>query len=161
MTSANDPINISSTDMSTLQPSITTNGTPPNEEDLVVITDCQQADLFRAIATSSTSLTPNTNLQKAYPSDSFVIPLVGATYFVATDNRDKDGDGVPDEIATLYRIGIFDENVAPQAIPIARGVESIQIQYGENIQGDEFADVYRGRQLLCRFLNVVSVQWDL
>ena len=134
MTSANDPINISSTDMSTLQPSITTNGTPPNEEDLVVITDCQQADLFRAIATSSTSLTPNTNLQKAYPSDSFVIPLVGATYFVATDNRDKDGDGVPDEIATLYRIGIFDENVAPQAIPIARGVESIQIQYGEKFK---------------------------
>ena len=159
MTSANDPINISSTDMSTLQPSITTNGTPPNEEDLVVITDCQQADLFRAIATSSTSLTPNTNLQKAYPSDSFVIPLVGATYFVATDNRDKDGDGVPDEIATLYRLGIFDENVAPQAIPIARGVESIQIQYGENIQGDEFADVYReSAASVSDFTNVVSVR---
>ena len=159
MSSPSDTISVSSVDMSSLRPSINTNGTPPNEEDLVVITDCQQADLFRTNAISSTTLTPNANLQKAYSSDSFVMPIVGATYFVATDNRDKNGDGEADEIATLYRIGIFDENVAPSAVPIARGIESLQIQYGENTQGDEFADVYRNSAAsVSDFTKVVSIR---
>lgn len=159
MATVNDSINISAADMSALRPSIKSNGAPPTEEDLVVITDCQQSDLFRTNAASSTTITPSAALQKAYLSDSFVIPVVGATYFVATDNRDKNGDGRPDEISTLYRVGIFDSNTAPPAIPIARGVESFQIQYGENTRGDEFADVYRNTaSSVTDFTKVVSVR---
>ena len=159
MSTPTDPINISANDMTTLRPQLSTSGSPPSEEDLVVITDCQQSDLFRSNVITATTITPNNSLQKAYPADSFIIPLVGATYFLATDNRDKNGDGVIDEVATLYRIGIFDENSAPSAIPIARGVESIQIQFGENIQGDEFADVYRSSaSAVTDFTKVVSIR---
>ena len=152
-------ISVSATDFNAFFPAVVVNGVAPLQEDLMLITDCSRADLFRATTIVSPTVTPNANLQIAYPSDSFLMPLVGATYFVATDGRDRDNDGVADPIATLYRLGIVDQNTSPQAVPIARGVESLQLFYGEDTGGDAFADVYvNTANAVTNFARVVSIR---
>ena len=103
MTSASDDITVSPADINSYFPGIALNGTPPLQEDLMLITDCQRADLFRLTSITGSTLTPNTSLQHSYSSDSFVTPIISSTYFLATDNKDRNNDGTIDPIATLYR----------------------------------------------------------
>ena len=131
MTSTGDDITVSPSDINSYFPGIAVNGTPPLQEDLMLITDCQRADLFRISSITSPTITPNASLQHSYSADSFVTPIIGSTYFLATDNRDRNNDGTIDPIATLYRLGIVDQNSHLSAVPIARGVESLQFLYGE------------------------------
>ena len=118
MTSTGDDISQPS-DINSYFPGIAVNGTPPLQEDLMLITDCQRADLFRISSITSPTITPNASLQHSYSADSFVTPIIGSTYFLATDNRDRNNDGTIDPIATLYRLGIVDQNSTPAAVPIA------------------------------------------
>ena len=54
------------------------------------------------------------------------------------------------------------QNTTPEAIPIARGVESLQFLYGEDTQGDEFADIYRASAAdVTDFNRVVSIRIGL
>ena len=162
MASTSDDITVSSADITSYFPGIAVNGTPPLQEDLMLITDCQRADLFRLTSVTGTTLTPNANLQHSYSADSFVTPIIGSTYFLATDSKDRNNDGAIDPIATLYRLGIVDQNSTPNAVPIARGVESLQFLYGEDTQGDEFADIYRASAAdVTDFNRVVSIRIGL
>ena len=155
----NSPITISSSEMLELRPTPTIGGNSETEEDLFLITDCRNADLFRASNISANSITPNGNLQQQYSNGSFLAPLSGVLYFLARDDKDRDNDGSSDPIANLYRIGLFDNDVVPLATPIARGVESLQFQYGEDTQGDEFADIYRNSAAdVTDFTRVVSIR---
>ena len=159
MANSGSVVTVSANDMAAYFPAAGVGGTPPLQEDLMLITDCQRADLFRASAVTPTNITPNTNLQTDYPADSFLMPLVGATYFIATDGRDRDNDGVADPVATLYRMGISDAGILPQAVPIARGVEALEFSYGEDTQGDQYADVYRNTAAaVTDFTRVVSIR---
>ena len=142
----------------TLAPPIATLGNAPTldgggnliaaGEDLVLVTDCSNADVFKVgvITTDGTLRTLNyfTEVQNSYPAGALVMPLVMATYFVAHDGADEDGDGNVDPVPALYRIGLLDTvvNNVPVAFPIAKGVEMMNVQYGVDTQGDEFADLY-------------------
>ena len=162
MGNAGSNVTVSADDINGYFPGVAINGTPPLQEDLMLITDCQRADLFRVTSISGSTLTTNTSLQVAYPADSFMTPIVGSTYFLATDSRDRNNDGITDPIATLYRLGIIDQNITPTAVPIARGVESLQFLYGEDTQGDEFADIYRATAAaVTNFNRVVSIRIGL
>ena len=154
----NGTLVVTDANFDTLDPPIATGGNPPTltiantltaaGEDLVLVTDCSNADVFRVgvITTSGGLRTLNyfTEVQNSYPAGAFVTPLVMATYFVAHDGADEDGDGNVDPVPALYRIGLLDTvaNNEPVAIPIAKGVEMMNVQYGVDTQGDAFADLY-------------------
>lgn len=149
---------VTEANFNTLDPPIATLGNPPTldgggnliaaGEDLVLVTDCSNADVFKVgvITTDGTLRTLNyfTEVQNSYPAGALVMPLVMATYFVAYDNADEDGDGNADGVPALYRLGLRDTvalNV-PVAIPIAKGVERLNVFYGVDTVGDEYADLY-------------------
>jgi type IV pilus assembly protein PilW len=73
--------------------------------------------------------------------------LVRNRYYVA----DLDGDG----ISSLYCLGGGNLN-NPQ--PIVNGVESFQVLYGEDTDGDTYANVYRAKGAVTNWNNVVAVR---
>ena len=68
MASTSDTVRVRQTDFDDFDPPVTVGGTSPNGEDLVLITDCRRADLFRVTASTTAGsdqvLTPNTALQQ-------------------------------------------------------------------------------------------------
>jgi type IV pilus assembly protein PilW len=165
MASAADTIRVRTADFSSIEPGITVGGNAPANEDLVLVTDCRRADLFRttasAVVGTERALTPNAVLQQAYRAGSIVTPLVSANYFIADDNVDENGDGTPDPIPALYRIGTTDGGVAPAALPIAKGVEMMRVTYGIDTGGDEFADTYTNSAGVTDWSRVVSARISL
>ena len=165
MANASDTVRIHKTDFDDFNPPVTVGGNSPTGEDLVLITDCRRADLFRVTSsvTAGTDqvLTPNAALQQAYLADAVVTPLVAASYFVADDNTDIDGDGNPDPVPALYRMGITDGGNAPVALPIAMGVEMMTFTYGVDTGGNEFADAYVTAVGVTDWSRVVSVRVSL
>ena len=165
MATTGDTVRVHKTDFDNFDPPVTVGGNSPTGEDLVLITDCRRADLFRAtgsaVAGTDQVLTPNAALQQAYLADAVVTPVVAANYFVADDNTDEDGDGNPDPIPALYRMGITDGGNAPVALPIAKGVEMMTLTYGVDTGGDEFADAYVAAGAVTDWSRVVSVRVSL
>ena len=165
MATSSDTVRVLRTEFDDFEPPVAVSGAPPTGEDLIMITDCRRADLFRATSSvllvSEQVLTPNAALQQAYQAGAVVTPLIGATYFIADDNIDEDGDGNPDPIPALYRIGLTDGGVAPVALPIAKGVEMMRITYGIDTGGDEYADAYVTAVGVTDWSRVVSVRISL
>jgi type IV pilus assembly protein PilW len=110
-----------------------------------IVSDCNNAELFRASAVSSSAishLTPKntaTTFVNLYKSDALVMPLTTSVYFLATSTKSK--------TPSLYR-RYFNGNSA-NFEEIAPNVEAIDFQYGENTTnnatGDPtyLADTYR------------------
>ena len=165
MTSFGASLRIRPADYNNFDPAVTVSGAAPSNEDLVLVTDCRRADLFRTTAIGTTSgdqtLTPNANLQQTYQAGAIVTPLSSSAYFIADDNADDDGDGNPDPVAALYRIGAIDGGAAPAALPIAKGVEMMVVTYGIDTAGDEFADSYVASAAVPDWGRVVSVRISL
>ncbi len=165
MANVGDAVRVRRSEFDAFDPPITVGGSSPTGEDLVLITDCRRADLFRATTSTVVSaervLTPNAALQQAYAAGSIVTPIVSASYFVATDNGDDDGDGVADPIPALYRMGIIDGGAAPVALPVAKGVEMMRVTYGVDTAGDEFADSYVNAAGVTDWSRVVSARVSL
>ncbi|MGR8918546.1 MAG: PilW family protein [Gammaproteobacteria bacterium] len=165
MASAGDAVRVRSADFDDFDPPVAVGGSAPTSEDLMLITDCRRADLFRTTASSTLAgnrvLTPNASLQQPYQAGAIVTPLVSTTYFVADDNTDENGDGNADPIPALYRMGTVDGGVAPQALPIAKGVEMMLVTYGVDTTGDEFADDYVAAAAVTDWSRVVSVRVSL
>ncbi|MEQ8659595.1 MAG: PilW family protein, partial [Gammaproteobacteria bacterium] len=162
MATAGGPVSVRQADFPGFQPAITVGGSTAGTEDLVLVTDCRRADLFRATALADASgvkrITPNAALQQTYRAGSIISPLVGATYFIADDNSDADGDGNADPVPALYRIGLADGGVAPAALPVAKGVEMMRVTYGVDTGGDEYADAYVDAAGVTDWSRVVSVR---
>ncbi|MEQ8250136.1 MAG: PilW family protein [Gammaproteobacteria bacterium] len=165
MATAGGAIAVRQADFPGFQPALAVNGSTPGTEDLVLVTDCRRADLFRvtalADATGLKQITPNAALQQTYQAGAIISPLVGATYFIADDNADEDGDGTADPVPALYRIGVSDGGVAPAALPVAKGVEMMRINYGVDTGGDEYADAYVDAAGVTDWSRVVSVRISL
>ena len=165
MTAASDTVRVRQVDFGDFDPVVSVNGDSPTGEDLVLVTDCRNADLFRVSASGTTGsnqvLTPNANLQQAYQAGAIVTPIMGATYFVADDNVDDDGDGNPDPVPSLYRMGLTDGGTAPVALPIAKGVEMMAVQYGVDSDNDFFADTYVNAGAVTDWSVVVSARVSL
>lgn len=165
MAGPGDDVRVRTVDFDDFEPPIVVEGASPIAEDLVLITDCRFADLFRTTASvvsgSNRELTPNADLQQAYAADAIVTPRVAANYFIADDNVDEDGDGTPDPVPALYRMGITDGGNAPIALPIAKSVEMMRVTYGADTTGDEFADAYVVAAAVADWSRVVSVRVSL
>ncbi|SNC76536.1 type IV pilus assembly protein PilW [Marinobacter sp. es.048] len=105
------------------------------QSDLVLISDCEAADLFRISSTPSSGTWAHANnvnttnrLSQAYTDDARIMRFSASTYFVADTGRD---DNQGNDIFALYRqnLPLDGSFSAPQEI--VEGVESLQIEYGE------------------------------
>lgn len=131
-------------------------------DDIVLVTDCQASAIFQItnINTSSgqdnivhntgtpTANTPG-NYTKALGKEftgGEIIKVSTRSYFIRLI------DGLP----ALYRkIG------TRNAEELVRGVEDMQIEYGEDLNGDWTADIYRSADLVTNWQSVVSVRISL
>ncbi len=137
-------------------------GSGLQNDDIVLVTDCQASAIFQItnINTSSgqdnivhntgtpTANTPG-NYTKALGKEftgGEIIKISTRSYFIRLI------DGLP----ALYRkIG------TRNAEELVRGVEDMQVEYGEDLNGDWTADIYRSADLVTNWQSVVSVRISL
>jgi len=118
--------------------------------DIIMVTDCQSGDIMQltnvnASGSSSSgkdelvhqagNTSPGNStqkLQKAYSKDAKVMKFVDRIYYVA--DKDPSGKAI---VPTLYR---KDNTKAPE--PLVEGVESMQVLYGVDTDGDKVPNVY-------------------
>ncbi|GHD48535.1 type IV pilus assembly protein PilW [Marinobacter persicus] len=108
-----------------------------SQNDIVMISDCEAADLFRISSNPSSGTWAHANnvnttnrLGQAYQSSARIMRFSSSAYFVADTGRDDARGG---DIFALYRqVNNLDGTaLAPQEI--VEGVENLQIEYGERL----------------------------
>jgi type IV pilus assembly protein PilW len=110
-------------------------------DDVLIVSDCESTDVFAAanistgskitIAHSSTNNTGNF-LSKTYGEDAVVLRLTKTAYYIATNAR-----GNP----ALFRKRL-DHGTTMITEELAEGIEDMQFQYGEDVNGDGVANRY-------------------
>lgn len=122
--------------------------------DLILISDCSHADLFRASAVNGTTIAhdniANTGnqLSKAYADDAQLMPFDAHTYFIATGANAEPG---------LYQHS-FNSNTATL---LAEGVENMQLLLAEDTSGDQEPDVYVDATAVMDWAAVMGVRVGL
>ncbi len=126
--------------------------------DILLITDCINADIFRATGVSSNTTgtttiahansTNSTNrLSKPYGSDAQVFVYRSYTFYVKDTGRTND-QGAP--VYALFRRNNLDNS----DLEVLEGVEDIQTLYGLDTDGDRLADSYAAAD------TISGSQWD-
>jgi len=138
--------------------------------DILVITDCQGVDIFRATTVSnnnnqstithSSSNNSSNNLSKPYNSDAFVMRFKSNTYFIRDTGRDN---AAGDDILALYG---YDSTVAStdpkvDAIELVDGVEDMQITYGLDGDGNGLVDRFVDAGSVSAWADVLAVKLSL
>jgi type IV pilus assembly protein PilW len=140
-------------------------GTPPPQLTagaILMISDCKNADVFRAtnfsngsgivtIAHSSTGNTTNF-LAHSYYNDAQIMTLVSRAYYIAPG-----ASGEP----ALWRIDLSTNGGSGVAQELVEGVESMKILYGEDTDGDGVANSYRAPGSVTNWQKVVTVRVGL
>ncbi len=127
------------------------------DKDLLYLSSCRSADLFQVsrklaatkeifheIPDNRTELLGNT-----YNPGDWVMRHLTARYHVANNT-----DGTP----TLFWSPSYDDS---DSVPLVRGVENMQLLYGEDETGDNMADVYRQADDVVSWPDVLSVRIGL
>ena len=122
--------------------------------DVVMVSDCDSADIVRTSGTTDTELLLAQDLSKAYTTINYaeVLTVKSATYFIADDN------GVP----SLY---VLDNNqpspTATNPLALIEGVENMQIQYGIDNTNNGVPNQYKNAPTGTDWNNVVSARISL
>lgn len=140
------------TDTATIQMIINPDRLAAN--DLILISDCSHADLFRAsavergtiIAHDNTANTGN-QLSKAYATDAQLMLFDAHTYFIASANAEPG----------LYQYS-FNSNTATL---LAEGVENMQLLLAEDTSGDQEPDIYVNATAVMDWEAVIGVRVGL
>lgn len=130
-------------------------------EDLVYISDCASADIFKASPPSNGSKTTiahadsvnsSNRLSKAYQEQARVFAFRSIKYFVANSTTSTFPNGTTPVPALWRQVNGGD------ATELVLGVQNMQIQYGVNTDGDSrfSADVYK--DTVTDWSRVVSVR---
>lgn len=134
------------------------------QNDLIFITDCSDADVFRVTNTPGDSGTvtlahgngSNTDnrLSKPYKEDALVMAFESNTYFVSDSGNDNERG---QDILSLYvdRVG------AANPVELIRGVEDMQVLYGEDTDGDGSVDAYVTADAVSDFADVIATRIGL
>lgn len=127
--------------------------------DIMFISDCESADIFAANNVSSGgtitiahSSAKNTGpkLSKAYGTDANIMAMEKSAYYIGTNSN-----GVP----ALFRKRMIGAGMATEEL--IEGVESLQLQYGEDLTGDGLANRYVNATTVSDWTRVVSVRIGL
>jgi type IV pilus assembly protein PilW len=123
--------------------------------DLILISDCSHADLFRASAVNHGSTIAHDNiantgnqLSKAYADDAQLMPFDAHTYFIATGANAEPG---------LYQHSFNSDT----ATLLAEGVENMQLLLAEDTSGDQEPDVYVNATAVMDWEAVIGVRVGL
>lgn len=116
-----------------------------SKNDLVLISDCESADLFRISSEPSSGTWAHANnvnssnrLSQAYNENARVMRFSSAIYYVADTGRD---DSFGEDIYALYRAR---DNMLNSATPdyqvdeLVEGVESLQAEFGDKLASNNF-----------------------
>ena len=119
-------------------------------DDPVIITDCENADVFRVESVTGLDINPDGTLSKPYlASSTRVMSLQNVTYSVETTNRlDDSGNAVQ---------SLFETPAGGNPVEIMTGVEDMRIAYGEDTNNDGEADQYTD-STVSSGVSVVSVR---
>ena len=140
------------------------NGVSINTGDLLVLSDCASADIFRATNTPPASAAAAINhnaganpednatnlLNKRYDTTAFVSPLATVRYFIG-----RDATGGPAN-PSLFREIVANGVITTQEL--VPGVESMQITYGIDNTGDNIPDSYVAAN--AGALGMVANNWN-
>ena len=127
--------------------------------DILFISDCETADVFAANNVSnggtitiahSSSVNTGPKLSKAYGTDASIMAMEKSAYYVGTN-----ASGVP----ALFRKRMVGANMVTEEL--IEGVESMQLEYGEDLTSDGLANRYTNATGVTNFANVVSVRIGL
>jgi type IV pilus assembly protein PilW len=123
--------------------------------DLILISDCSHADLFRALAIKHGTIIVHNNiantgnqLSKAYAKDAQLMPFDAHTYFIATGANAEPG---------LYQHSFNSDT----ATLLAEGVENMQLLLAEDTSGDQEPDVYVNATAVMDWAAVIGVRVGL
>lgn len=142
--------------------------------DIIAVNDCDSTDVFQitgpSVPDTSGTINHNTgtgspgnatkNLSKTYEGDAQIVRFVGRRYTIR--DTDYDGDGTVDG-PSLYRTAYnpVGGNAVISTDELVRGVENMQILFGEDTTGDRQPDVYVDTDDVTSWANVVSVRVGL
>lgn len=159
MTSDTSTIQIISPNTCDLQQSSCGGGTCTG--DLILISDCQIMDLFRASSVSNgTSLqtvghdntvNAGNKLSKVYRQDAEVYKIRSYTYFIRAGES-----GIP----ALWRLNNLVATGGTNPLELVEGIEDLQILYGEDTDGNRSPNRYLPANQV-DFANVASVRITL
>lgn len=137
-----------------------------NQNDAVLISDCENADLFRISSNPDSgtwahaqNVNSSNRLSQAYNESATIMRFSSTVYFVAETGR-LDSRGNP--IRALYR---GTNNLLNQATTtfqideLVEGVESLQVEYGESVGVGNIR--YRSADAVTNMTGVVSVRVGL
>ncbi|MBO6812531.1 MULTISPECIES: PilW family protein [Marinobacter] len=131
-----------------------------SQNDIVLISDCEAADLFRISSNPSSGTWAHANnvnttnrLSQAYADDARVMQFSSSIYFVADTGRD---DAQGNDIFALYRQSLGLGGTVGAAQEIVEGVESLQIEYGELLATDNIR--YTTADNIGDMANVVAIR---
>ncbi len=142
------------------------------QRDYVFVTDCIDADLFRATSVSANqsdsrvtlahanNLNTTNRLSKAYGPDAEVFGFQSLAYFVRDTGRRTAG-GKPIHALWVQARRLGSGGAAPVAYELVEGVENMQLSYGEDSDGDRSIDVYRSAADVSDWAAVLSVRIEL
>lgn len=145
-------------DMASLSdaPKVTANSCGFNQNDIVMVSDCNSVDIFRSNTSDSTGelSTNGVSLSKSYKTSDAteILSLKSITYFIANDGN----------IPSLF---MFNNNQAVVAgsnpIALIEGVENMQIQYGIDTDDDGVPNEYSNASATTAWDQVVSARLSL
>lgn len=148
--------------MAAINANIQIDGNPTGfkQNDILMITDCANADIFKATTVSSgggtvtiahaNNVNITNNLSKAYQSDARVMAFESSTYYVADTTR-TNAAGEPIHALYVQRLG-------GTPVELVAGVENMQVLYGEDGNADGSVDSYANAGAVADFANVLSVR---
>lgn len=125
--------------------------------DLILISDCSNADLFRASSVSNGStvtiahannVNTDNRLSKAYQDDAQIMSFDAHSYFIALGSNGEPG---------LYQHS-FNTNTATL---LAEGIESMQLLLAEDTSGDQQPDIYVDATAVSDWEAVIGVRVGL
>lgn len=137
--------------------------------DILFISDCLNADIFKATSVStgsgqitmahSNSSNSTNNLSKAYGSEAEVLLFESVAYFVRDSGRATADGGAIRSLYVQRETGNTAE--AATAYELVEGVQDMQLEFGVDSSGDGFADAYNTANNVTDWAKVVSVRFSL
>lgn len=138
--------------------------------DYLMISDCLSSDLFRAssVASSNTvmaighadSTNSSANLSKPYGSEAEVFAFESVVYFIRDTGRTNAQGGAINGLF-VQRRSLGSGGAAPVAVELIEGVENMQLNYGEDTDGDLKINRYVSAAGVSDWGSVLSVKIEL
>jgi type IV pilus assembly protein PilW len=119
-----------------------------------MISDCAQTNAFIVTGLGgglqhNGGLNATTDFGRAFGPDAMVVPFETISYYVAPSSFSG-------ENSLWRRVG-----VTAQSEEVAEGVEDFQLTYGQDTDGDNFADIFTTADVVADWQQVVSVRASL